>query len=68
MYMLCESSIILQNLLAYCYQETSAIMLCTQLCSDYINEVMNSFCLDDIYSTSHFEGLMKAFVELCESH
>ena len=66
--MLCEVSIILQNLLANCYEETSAVMICNQACSHYINEVMNSTCLDDVYAVPNFEGIWKAFVNLCESH
>jgi hypothetical protein len=66
--MICETSIILQNLLANCYQEVSEIIVCNQLCSDYINEVMNSICVDDLFLTPNFEGVLDAFVKLCESH
>jgi hypothetical protein len=65
--MLCEVSIILQNLLANCYDETNADMICTQLCSDYINQV-NDTCLHIVYSVPDFEGVWTAFVNLCDGH
>jgi hypothetical protein len=65
--MLCEVSIIIQNLLANCYEETSAVMICNQACSHYINDVSNT-CLQYIISTPNFEGLWEAFTKLCEGH
>jgi hypothetical protein len=65
--MLCEVSIILQNLLANCYQETSTVMICNQLCSDFMTEVNNT-CLQYLYSDPNFEGLWDAFTELCDGH
>lgn len=65
--MICEASIILQNLLANCYEETNTIMICTQLCSHYINDVSTT-CLQYVISTPNFEGLWEAFAKLCAGH
>jgi hypothetical protein len=63
--MLCEATIILQNLLAYCYSVQSEDMVCSQLCGDYINDINNSICLDVVYSTPNFKEVWEIFEKWC---